>query len=480
MASRIELELTSDRGDGSWTWRAAGAKQPKGILDGSLLPDGAKVGDILKGEAEMEIDGMEVVSILNNKRERTSPELLEILGPQRKEELVTTQLVKGRRGDRDGRGGGRGRGGDRGGRGGDRGGRGGDRGGRGRGGDRRDTPKAPRLRPQRTHRNAWLNALPAEQLPIGEQMLQGGVPAVREALDAQNAQARANGTPEVAPDAIVSLAETLLPAMKGAEWRDRAEAALQDVDQADLRDLRSVIVAADTGARDDETRQMAEQLRGKLNERIDRDHAAWLKDLSSTLQEGRTVRALRQSSRPVKAGAPLPQDVATSLVTAANEALASDVEPSRWAAVLDAVAFSPVRTLVQPAGLPDEADDEVTQTVTKLANRVPQIAALFGITPAPQERRRRPKKGGDNKSAEGKATEGKAAEAKPAADPAPADAPADSAPADDAGAETPEAPAVAAEAPEAALEPGEQVITETPESDDAPAPVPAASGSEEE
>ncbi len=40
VARRLDIELTSDRGDGQWTWRAAGAKQPKGTLDGTLLPAG--------------------------------------------------------------------------------------------------------------------------------------------------------------------------------------------------------------------------------------------------------------------------------------------------------------------------------------------------------------------------------------------------------------------------------------------------------
>ena len=37
MARRIEIELTSARPDGTWTWRAAGAREPKGVLDGKLL-----------------------------------------------------------------------------------------------------------------------------------------------------------------------------------------------------------------------------------------------------------------------------------------------------------------------------------------------------------------------------------------------------------------------------------------------------------
>lgn len=480
MSSRIELELTSDRGDGTWTWRAAGAKQPKGVLNGGLLPDGAKVGDVFKGEADIEIDGIEILSLNTGKRERSAPELLEILGPQRKEELVTTNLVKGRKGGRDGRD--RGDRGDRGGRGGDRGrggggdrGRGGRSGGGGGGRERNDAPRAPRLRPQRTHRNAWLNALPPEQQPIGEQLLSGGVPAVREALERQNAEAKAAGNPEVAPDAIVSLAETLAPGMRGAEWQDKATDALANVDVADLRDLRSVVVAAETGARTDETRQMADELREKLKGRVDRDHSAWLADLTSTLSDGRVVRALRQSARPVKAGAPLPQDVATRLIESASEALAADVEPSRWAAVLDAVAFSPVQKLVTPAAVPEDVSDELTATVTKLANRVPQIAAMFGIEATPQERgRRKPKaKAKPAPKADEAAAAAPAAEkAAPAADEAAApEAPA----AAEAPAETPAASADApAEAPAEAEAPAPAAEAE------APAEVVAEAASEEE
>ena len=38
MSRRLEIELTSERPDGTWTWRAAGARQPKGEMDGTLLP----------------------------------------------------------------------------------------------------------------------------------------------------------------------------------------------------------------------------------------------------------------------------------------------------------------------------------------------------------------------------------------------------------------------------------------------------------
>ena len=48
MSRRIEIELTSSRPDGTWTWRAAGAREPKGVLDGSILPNGTKTGDVVK------------------------------------------------------------------------------------------------------------------------------------------------------------------------------------------------------------------------------------------------------------------------------------------------------------------------------------------------------------------------------------------------------------------------------------------------
>ena len=42
-------------------------------------------------------------------------------------------------------------------------------------------PKPKRLRANRTHRKAALAELPAEQQPVAEQVLKGGIPAVRAA-----------------------------------------------------------------------------------------------------------------------------------------------------------------------------------------------------------------------------------------------------------------------------------------------------------
>lgn len=210
---------------------------------------------------------------------------------------------------------------------------------------------------------------------------------MRQAIDRMNDKATAEGMPKIKREPLVALAEKLAPTLKAAEWRDRAEAAVAGIETVDLRDIRSVVVAADGAARDEETRALADQLREGLGNRVDAEHNAWRDELAQTIAEGRTVRALRLSSRPPKAGAPLPIDMAERLATAASESLTSEVTSDRYATVIDAVAFSPVRTQVKAQGVPANPSDELTKAVTKLAGRIPQIAALFGIEAPAQKPR---------------------------------------------------------------------------------------------
>ena len=431
MPRRIDVELTSTRPDGTWTWRAAGARQPKGELDGALLFPGAKVGDVVKADADFDIDGITITAIQPPKGSRSEPERIEIIGaPLRDDQLVTSTLTgkagrrddRGPRGGRDGRDGRDGPGGrdtrERRGPRTDRGSRpDGARGPRreakaGEGGTERaprrerparpprpapePRPKAKKLRPGRTHRNEVLASLPEEQKPVAETVLRGGIPAVRQAIETQNAEARAAGTPELNADAMIAIAEQLLPRLRTADWHDKADAALADVDEIDLKDLRSVVVAADAAARDDTTRELAQNLREALSRRVEHEHAEWLKELTQTLADGRTVRALRLSSRPPKAGAPLPAELATRLTEATNAALTTETGAERYATVLDALAYSPVRQAVVPEGVPAEPGEALLTAVRKLAGRVPQIAALFGIEPTPAKsgRSRGPRSGG--------------------------------------------------------------------------------------
>jgi len=401
MSRRIEVELTSTREDGTWTWRAAGAKLPKGELNGSLLFAAAKVGDVVRADADFMMDGIDIIAVLPPKGARKEPERIVIVGTPRRDDepLVTTKLAPKGRGDR------------------------GDRKPR-RDGDRKDSrpprdrkprvegegegsqdarrksgtrtahpnrptspapepkPKAKRLRAGRTHRNAALAALAPEQKPIAEQVLRGGIPAVRLAVEKQNETNKVEGKPEISPAPLLQLAEQLMPALRSAEWLDKAEAALADLAELDLRDLRSVIVAADAGARDDDSRAIAEQLKAGLTQRVESEQTAWLTEITELLAGGRAVRALRVSSRPPKAGSPLPAELAAKLTEATVASLTPETGQDRYATVLDALAFSPVRTQVTPLGIPAEPSPELLAAVKKVAARLPQIGLLFGIAAA--------------------------------------------------------------------------------------------------
>ena len=47
MSRRLEIQLTSKRPDGTWTWRAAGAREPKGEVADTLVPSNTSVNDVV-------------------------------------------------------------------------------------------------------------------------------------------------------------------------------------------------------------------------------------------------------------------------------------------------------------------------------------------------------------------------------------------------------------------------------------------------
>lgn len=336
-------------------------------------------------DAEFMVDGIEITGVVPDKGPRKAPELLEILGSGREEPLVTTQLVpKGRgrpKGDRkrqDGR--------DR-----DRG-----RDDRPRGPRPDPVPERPapkRLRPRRTHRDAVLAEVPDEHRRIVEQVLVGGIPAVREAVRKLNESAKKQNRPEIPVDDIVAMAEKVLPALRSSEWLDQAEAAKADLDQLDLRDLRSVVVAGGDAARGEEALALREELSAGLFRRVEEEHRLWISDMEANLDAGRFVRALRLSSRPPKAGTPLPPELAQRLVDTVSAGLDARTRQELYAAALDALGFSPVRAKVAPAGKPENPSEELLEAVRRIADGAPAVAALFGVDPseanAARKRRRR-------------------------------------------------------------------------------------------
>ena len=441
MSRRIEIELTSKRPDGTWTWRAAGAREPRGEVVDSVVPAGSSVNDVMRADVETDLDGSRVLSITPPKAKNVRTGLLEILPSTRAFEPVTQQLAKkGSRGGDDRKGPRRERKdgdkprGER--RDGDK-----PRGERKEGdrarGDRKEgaegrpdrprrqffdappelpqRPKAKRIRPLRVNVDAVLAELPEAHRTIAETVLNGGVPAVRAAIEEQNRIAVEAGKEKVPAEGLLQIAEQLLPRLRVAEWRDKAISAESIIHDIDLRDLRSIVVTADQlVALDEDTRALVAKMRQGLVIRQETETKNWLDDVAAATSVGRVVRALRLSSQPPKAGVPFPAPLAAQIVAATVAGLTTDAPSERWIALLEAAAFSPIHAKVLPAAVPTVISEDLTKTVTRLGPLMPQIAALFGIAVDPKARPPRPlqvprgdkgphKRAGDlNKSADGK------------------------------------------------------------------------------
>ncbi|MFM8848727.1 MAG: hypothetical protein ACKOHN_11900, partial [Actinomycetota bacterium] len=179
----------------------------------------------------------------------------------------------------------------------------------------------------------------------------------------------------------VQMAENLLPRLRVADWLDRAEAAKRDLAQLDLRDLRSVVAAAnDAGSeRAEGCRELITELKAGLVARTEEEYQNWLSDIEANLGVGRVVRALKLAGQPPKAGAIFPADLGRRLAEAASASLVSDALADRWVAVLEAAAFTPVRAQITITSTPEAPTAEVTKTVERLATLLPQIASAFGV-----------------------------------------------------------------------------------------------------
>ena len=242
-------------------------------------------------------------------------------------------------------------------------------------------PAAKRLKPKHVHRTAVLETLPVEQRGVAERALEGGIKAVRDAVKIQNDQLRKDGKPEVPSDGLISMAQNLLPKLRVADWLDKAEAAKSDLAILDLRDLRSVVVASEDPMvlREESTRALAAELKSALKERQDSAQTLWLSDIVDALKVGRTVRALKMTSEPPKAGQPFPSELGAKLAQAATAGLTTETAPDRWIALLEALAFSPIRGQVKLTTMPQQPTEALLATVKRLSPLLPQIALLFGI-----------------------------------------------------------------------------------------------------
>ncbi len=417
MAHRMDIELTSNSSDELWTWRAAGAKQPRGSVEAALVPDGAAVGSVLRAEVETTLDGT-TITALALPRPKVDPHAssrIEVVGTQKSGPDVNVVLAGKSPRRRDDRGD-RPRGGERPPRDGARRStarrsrEGTERPEQAPAGARTEEGRAPRRRtgparpgqreptgggPRRlptssVYRNAALAELKPEQIPVAEQLIRGGIPAVRQAIEEQNARARADGRPEVTPAPLLALAEQLRPTVALATWKDRASVARNAGKDVPLRELRSIVAASSTVTLDDEGRELATALRTALDERVTALRERWVARITTSLDEGRVVDAVRASIRPPEPATRLTAELAVRLAEAAGAAMTAETDPDQWLALLEVVVDSPVRRSVKPAALPAGASEELLAAARKASGYVPELARLMGIPIPPPPGPRRP------------------------------------------------------------------------------------------
>ncbi len=225
---------------------------------------------------------------------------------------------------------------------------------------------------------------------MAEQLLRGGIPAVRQAIEEQNARSRAEHRPEVTPGPLLAMAEQLLPAINLANWKDRASVARSAGKDVPLRELRSIVASASTVTLDEEGSAMASAIRTSLDERVTALRRRWVDQITASLDDDRVIDALRASIRPPEPAARLSAELAVRLADRAGASMSSETPVDQWLALLAVVVDSPVRRTVKPLGLPTDADENVVTMARKASGHVPELARLMGIPIPPPPGPRRP------------------------------------------------------------------------------------------
>jgi hypothetical protein len=450
MSRRIEIEITSLNGDVA-TWRAAGAKLPKGVLNSSLVPGGPVVGNVYRADVEQYMEGIEILSVMAPKT--ASPvdprnERIELI-PNAKQgpDVVVTYAPKGRgaprrdsaEGRREGgpsrREGGPGR-------------RESSPGRRENGparaegtasregsaprperakrpsrgpvdkerstaGDAERPARGPRPerparsarppRPERpvgpaqppmttTHRNALLATLSPEQLPVAEQLLRGGMPSVRAAVAEQNKNATAQGRPTIDATTIDRIAEELLGKTTVALWKDRAAGAIGAGRELRLRDLRAVVTSAKTVSLDEEARTQLKELQTALTARLEHLRTQWTEKLDAAVATSNVKEALTLVARPPDMSTRVSAEMAHKVVTLTSEALTAEQDPTLWNEIVALTVDTSIRRNVKPLGIPD--DESCKAVAIHNAGAIPELAKLLGMKvpppPPPTRLPRRP------------------------------------------------------------------------------------------
>jgi hypothetical protein len=207
------------------------------------------------------------------------------------------------------------------------------------------------------------------------------MPAVRSAVAEQNKNAEAQGRTPVNAEAIDRIATDLLSRSTLAMWKDRATGAIGAGKELRLRDLRAVVTSARTVTLDDEGRTQLKELQTSLNTRVEALRLEWTAKLEAALESGNVLEALRLSTRTPEISTRVSSDAAAKIALMASDALTAEANPVTWSAIVVAASDSPIRRLIKPTGIPEDASAHAT--AVKFAGAIPELAKLLGMKVPP-------------------------------------------------------------------------------------------------
>jgi hypothetical protein len=232
-----------------------------------------------------------------------------------------------------------------------------------------------------TYRNALLATLSPEQLPVAEQLLRGGMPAVRAAVELQNKNASAQGRPTIDATTIERIAEDLLNRTSLSLWKDRAAGAIGAGRELRLRDLRAVVTSAKTVSLDDEARTQLKELQVSLTARIDHLRTQWNEKLEAAIVSKNVKEALALVARPPDMSTRVSADAAGRVVALVSETLNADQDPKLWNEIVELTADTSIRRNVKPLGIP--TDESSRAVAVHNAGAIPELAKLLGMKVPP-------------------------------------------------------------------------------------------------
>jgi hypothetical protein len=223
--------------------------------------------------------------------------------------------------------------------------------------------------------------LSPEQLPVAEQLLRGGVPAVRAAVELQNKNAAAQGRPTIDATTIERIAEELRNRTNLALWKDRAGGAIGAGRELRLRDLRAVVTSAKTVTLDEEARVQLKELQTALTARVEHLRTQWNEKLEHAITAKNVKEALALVARPPDVSTRLSADAAVRVVALVSESLSAEQDSKTWNEIVELAADTSIRRNVKPLGIP--ADESSHAVAVHNAGAIPELAKLLGMRVPP-------------------------------------------------------------------------------------------------